>query len=257
MATASSSMSAVHSMRRRMRATSCRSHSNLASAVDGVLISHPHQDHYGLLEDVPAGWPIYCGAATERLIRLSSAIFGKELPHAFHPWKSGVALQIGPFTITPFLIDHSAFDAYMMLIEVHGKRVLYSGDFRTHGRKSVLTRRLMAAPPENIDVLLMEGTNLGSDKPCITESDLEDDFVDLFRSTAGRVFVAWSAQNVDRTVTLYRACLKAGRTLVVDLYTAEVMEALAEFRKAAAARLEESEGGCHQRVCPDVSTDRP
>jgi ribonuclease J len=119
----------------------------------------------------------------------------------------------------------------MVLIEVHGKRVFYSGDFRTHGRKAALTRRLMAAPPKSVDVLLMEGTNLGSDKPCTTESNLEDAFVNLFRSTAGRVFVAWSAQNVDRTVTLYRACLKAGRTLVVDLYTAEVMEALAEFGK--------------------------
>ncbi len=202
---------------------------DLTGAVDGVLISHPHQDHYGLLEDVPAAWPIYCGAATERLISLSSAIFGKELPHAFHPWKSAAAHQIGPFTVTPFLIDHSAFDAYMLLIEVHGNRLLYSGDFRTHGRTAALTKRLMAAPPENLDVLLMEGTNLGSDKPCITESNLEDGFVDLFRSTAGRVFVAWSAQNVDRTVTLYRACLKAGRTLAIDLYTAEVMEALAEF----------------------------
>jgi ribonuclease J len=204
---------------------------SLNAATDGVLISHPHQDHYGLLEDVPAGWPIYSGAATERLIRLSSAIFGKELPHAFNPWRSGAALQIGPFAVTPFLIDHSAFDAYMLLIEVHGKRILYSGDFRIHGRKSTLTRKLMATPPENLDVLLMEGTNLGSDKSCVTESDLEDAFVDLFQSTVGRVFVAWSAQNVDRTVTLYRACLKAGRTLVVDLYTAEVMEALAEFGK--------------------------
>jgi ribonuclease J len=204
---------------------------DLNTPVDGVLITHPHQDHYGLLEDVPAGWPIYSGAATERLIRLSSAILGKELPHGFNPWKSGVALEIGPFAVTPFLIDHSAFDAYMLLIDVHGKRILYSGDFRMHGRKSSLTRRLMAAPPENLDVLLMEGTNLGSDKPCVTEDELEDEFVDLFRSTAGRVFVAWSAQNVDRTVTLYRACLKVGRTLVVDLYTAEVMEALAESGK--------------------------
>ena len=204
---------------------------DLEAPCDGILISHPHQDHYGLLEEAPAGWPIYCGAATERLIRLSSAIFGKELPHAFHPWKNGTAFQIGPFTLTPFLIDHSAFDAYMVLIEVHGRRLLYSGDFRTHGRKSALTKRLMAAPPENIDVLLMEGTNLGSDKTCTTESNLEGAFVDLFRSTTGRVFVAWSAQNVDRTVTLYRACLKTGRTLVIDLYTAEVMEALAEFGK--------------------------
>jgi ribonuclease J len=201
---------------------------DLSAAVDGVVITHPHQDHYGLLEDVPAGWPIYSGVATERLIRLSSAIFGKELPHVFHPWKSGAKFDIGPFAVTPFLIDHSAFDAYMLLIEVQGKRILY---FRIHGRKSILTRRLMATPPENLDVLLMEGTNLGSDKSCVTESDLEETFVDLFQSTPGRVFVAWSAQNVDRTVTLYRACLKAGRTLVVDLYTAEVMEALAEFGK--------------------------
>jgi ribonuclease J len=204
---------------------------DLKAAVDGVLITHPHQDHYGLLEDVPAGWPIYSGAATERLIRLSSAIFGKKLPHVFQLWKSGAKIDIGPFTVTPFLIDHSAFDAYMLLIDVQGKRILYSGDFRIHGRKSTLTRKLMATPPENIDVLLMEGTNLGSDKSCVTESDLEDVFVDLFRSTTGRVFVAWSAQNIDRTVTLYRSCLKARRTLVVDLYTAEVMEALAEFGK--------------------------
>jgi ribonuclease J len=77
-----------------------------------------------------------------------------------------------------------------VLIEVHGKGILYSGDFRTHGRKSALTERLMAAPPKNVDVLLMEGTNLGSDKACTTESNLEDAFVDLFRSTADRVFVA-------------------------------------------------------------------
>jgi ribonuclease J len=204
---------------------------DISSPIDGVLISHPHQDHYGVLEEVPAIWPIYSGEPTARLIKLTSAVFGKHLPHTFIPWKSDVSFQVGPFAVTPLLTDHSAFDAHMLLIEVHGRRVLYSGDFRTHGRKSALPQRLMNSPPRNLDVLLIEGTNLGSDKSCVTESDLEGQFVDLFRGTPGRVFVAWSAQNVDRTVTLYRACLKTGRTLVVDLYTAEVMEALAEFGK--------------------------
>ncbi len=202
-----------------------------AAPVDGVLVSHPHQDHYGLLEETPASWPVYCGEATARLIRLTSGIFGKRVPEVFIPWESGVPFQIGPFRVTPLLTDHSAFDAYMLVIEVHGKRILYSGDFRTHGRKSVLPRRLMQSPPPEIDVLLLEGTNLGGNKPCAREDDLEGAFVGLFRRTAGRVFVAWSAQNIDRTVTLYRACLKTGRTLVVDLYTAEVMEAVADFGK--------------------------
>jgi ribonuclease J len=204
---------------------------DIASPIDAVLISHPHQDHYGVLEDVPANWPIYSGEPTSRLIKVTSAIFRKQLPHNFTPWKSGVCFKVGTFAVTPLLTDHSAFDAHMLLIEVYGKRILYSGDFRTHGRKSALPQRLMKSPPRNLDVLLMEGTNLGSDKSCVTEGDLEGQFVELFRGTAGRVFVAWSAQNVDRTVTLYRACLKTGRTLVVDLYTAEVMEALADFGK--------------------------
>jgi ribonuclease J len=195
----------------------------------GVLISHPHQDHYGLLNETPAHWPVFCGEPTRHLIQLTSGMFGKPIDRVFQPWTSGISQQIGPFKVTPYLTDHSAFDAHMLLIEAAGKRIFYSGDFRLHGRKSVLVQRLMNNPPPGIDVLLMEGTNLGSDKPCMSESDLEDDFVSLFQETAGRVFVAWSAQNIDRTVTLYRACRKAGRTLAIDLYTAEVLEKLGAF----------------------------
>lgn len=202
---------------------------DLANANTSVLISHPHQDHYGLLDETPPSWPVYSGAATERLIRLTAAIFDKRIDRAFTHWTPGEATHIGPFRVVPWLTDHSAFDAHMLQIEVAGRRILYSGDFRRHGRKASLVERLMREPPEGIDVLLMEGTNLGTNKPSRTEAALEADFVELFRTTPGRVFVAWSAQNVDRSVTLYRAALRTGRTLVVDLYTAEVMRALGDF----------------------------
>ena len=196
--------------------------------VDGVLISHPHQDHYGLLDETPADWPVYSGEFAGRLMRLTANIFGTAPDRDYRHWRSGEAIDIGPFKVTPYLTDHSAFDAYMLLIEVAGTRILYSGDFRIHGCKAALVERLMATPPANLDVLLMEGTNLGSDKPTKHESDLEADFVTLLRETPGRVFVCWSAQNIDRTVSLYRACIKTRRTLAVDLYTAEVLELLGE-----------------------------
>lgn len=203
-----------------------------------VVISHPHQDHYGLLNEIPRDWSVHCGAASEKLMRLTASITGGQIEQNCHLWKSGQSTEVGPFTITPLLTDHSAFDAHMVLIETMGKRVLYSGDFRIHGRKSALVERLMSSPPKDVDVLLLEGTNLGSDKPTKSEVDLEEDFVELFRATPGRVFVAWSAQNVDRTVTLYRAAKKTGRTLVVDLYTAEVMELLAEHGRLPRAGLD-------------------
>jgi ribonuclease J len=153
-------------------------------------VSHPHQDHYGLLEELPSAWPVYCGEATSKLIRLTQDITRRPLSIAFKHWKPGQSTEVGQFVVTPYLTDHSAFDAYMLLIEVAGKRIFYSGDFRVHGRKAGLVRQLMSDPPRDIDVLLMEGTNLGSDKPCVSESDLEDDFVRLFSETKGRVFVA-------------------------------------------------------------------
>lgn len=35
--------------------------------------------------------------------------------------------------VTPYFVSHSAFDAYMFLIECEGKKILHTGDFRRHG----------------------------------------------------------------------------------------------------------------------------
>lgn len=61
-----------------------------------VLISHPHQYHYGLLDEVPASWPIYSGAATEKLIRLTASITGKNVDRPFLTWRSGERCGLGP-----------------------------------------------------------------------------------------------------------------------------------------------------------------
>jgi ribonuclease J len=190
-----------------------------------VLISHPHQDHWGIIEQLPASWPVWTGSKSAQLIAIPCDLLRRPLTRSFTTWNSRTKrFAVGPFAVTPILTDHSAFDAYMLLIEADGRRILYTGDFRRHGRKSVLVDRMMAKPPADIDVLIIEGTNLGADKPVKAEQQLEEDFVELFNRTKGRVFVTWSGQNIDRTVTLYRAARRTDRTLVVDLYTADVLD---------------------------------
>jgi ribonuclease J len=135
---------------------------------------------------------------------------------------------LGSFRVTPFLLDHSAYDAYALLVEAEGKRLFYSGDFRDHGRKRTRLTDLMANPPPVIDALLMEGTTLGRSQglaPSLREADLENDFARCFNETRGLALVHVSAQNIDRLVTIFRACLRSKRTMVIDLYTALILEA--------------------------------
>ncbi|MGD1104644.1 MAG: MBL fold metallo-hydrolase [Terriglobia bacterium] len=168
-----------------------------------VLISHPHQDHWGLVEELPATWPIWTGSKSAKLIAITSDVTRRPLTRTFETWNSRSGpFAIGPFTVKPYLTDHSAFDAYMLLVEGAGKRILYTGDFRRHGRKSVLVDQFMANPPPDIDVLVTEGTNLGSDKPVKSEKEIEQDFVELFKRIKGRVFVSWSGQNIDRLAAI-------------------------------------------------------
>jgi ribonuclease J len=197
----------------------------------GVVISHAHQDHWGLVDQVPPRTPVFIGEATHRI--LAEAAF----------WSSGATMtpagflthrgpfDVGPFTLTPYLNDHSAFDAYSVLVEADGHRLFYSGDIRGHGRKAGIFEELLRKPPGNIDVLLMEGTNIRpyseatENEPAVSEADLEAACVQEFKSTAGMVLAVWSAQNIDRLVTFYRAALRSDRDLVVDLYTASIARA--------------------------------
>lgn len=194
----------------------------------GVVLSHPHLDHYGLAAQIGDGVPVYLGAEAAKVLAAASFFS----PISRRPALTGylrdrTPLNLGPFTVTPFLADHSAFDAYSLLVESNGRRLFYTGDIRGHGRKAALFDRLVANPPR-ADVLLMEGTNVRSAPgatPRRTETDVEDELVDTFEATGGLVAVFSSAQNLDRLVTVFRAARRAGRTLVVDLYTATVAQA--------------------------------
>lgn len=82
----------------------------------GVVLSHPHLDHYGLAFRVPPSTRVLMGSAAERILE-ASAIFtpsGGTFENVTH-LENGKTLPLGPFKITPYLMDHSAYDSYAML----------------------------------------------------------------------------------------------------------------------------------------------
>ncbi|MGD9548129.1 MAG: MBL fold metallo-hydrolase [Candidatus Krumholzibacteriia bacterium] len=198
-------------------------------SLDGVVISHPHLDHFGLLHHIPGHVPVAMGAAARRIIQAAGDFMYGPRPTLAGPDLSHKkTMEIGPFRITSFLVDHSAYDAYALLVEADGRCVFYSGDLRDHGRKAPLTGQLIANPPGGVDTLLLEGSSLGrlgEDDRFPTEEKISEQAAQLISETAGLVMVHMSAQNIDRLVSVFKAARRCGRNLVIDLYAAAILEA--------------------------------
>jgi ribonuclease J len=203
-------------------------------SVDALLVSHPHQDHFGLMASLPPGTPIYLGKLARSLIDATRVFIGEErYALDFRDFKAWQPFTIGDFTITPYLVDHSAVDAYAFLIEAEGKRLFYSGDLRSHGRKGILFENLVKHPVRDIDVLFLEGTMLRRNNDLFpNEKAVEDKIFETIHHQKNISFLLSSSQNIDRVVSAFRACMQARKFLVVDFYTAWVLEKLRQVSHA-------------------------
>ncbi len=198
---------------------------------DALVISHPHQDHCGLLDTLPTNMPVYIGSVAKNLLDSTRTFLRRQpLQNNFCHFKAWRPFSIGNITITLYLMDHSATDAYAFLIEAEGERIFYTGDFRGHGRKSVLFDNLLKKPPQNVDLLLMEGTMLQRNNSAFPDEDhVEAAIHEILKKQDNISFLISSSQNIDRIVSAYRASKNSGKTLVIDIYSAWVLEQLRQI----------------------------
>ena len=195
--------------------------------VDALLISHSHQDHWGLMESVGAEVPVFIGKLTLDLILATRLFLGNNPPDCnFRPFVKYKEIEIaGTFRVFPYLVDHSAPEAFAFVIEADGQRIFYTGDFRATGRKRTLFDHLILKPPPNIDLMLTEGTMVNrSNHLYPTEDAVETAIRNVIKMQKNITFVISSGQNIDRFCSLFRCCIKENKTLIVDVYVAWVLD---------------------------------
>ena len=115
-------------------------------------------------------------------------------------------------------------------MEADGKSLFYSGDFRSHGRKWKVFKWFKYNAPQNVDYLLLEGTSIGREnKRHKTEEAIEKELIEVFKQPDKINLIYTSGQNIDRIVSVYKACLMTNKTLIVDVYIASILTNLKKF----------------------------
>ncbi len=197
------------------------------SGVAAVFISHAHPDHYGLLSLINKNIPIYMSKAAAIILKKVVPLFGKENYADLNiiEISDGEEVRIDDFSVRAYEVDHSA--AVAMAFEISGecKRILYSGGIRFHGRRAWRSQNL----EDNVtlpDYLLLEGSTLGREKQeQLTEYDVEKQLTELFAKPKLSLIV-FSTQNIDRLVSVYNACVRQNKILVLDPYSCAILENL-------------------------------
>lgn len=209
--------------------------SNISKKCDAVFITHYHLDHIGEYMKVKKKIPIYIGEQAKDIFMIYqkkmkeprlSEITEEHIDRlkTFKTFEANSPIEIGDIKITPIRVDHSAYDSYMFLIEADGKRILHTGDFRTHGPigKDIPN---MLKDVGKVDVLICEHTTLSrTDETFMTEEMLQEEAVNLIKENK-YIFIMCASTNIDRIASFYHANKKAGNKIFIcDDYQKDILD---------------------------------
>ena len=196
------------------------------SDCDGIVISHYHMDHLGQLTSALPEIPLYMGELSKEIALIGAEYQDRDLYLRLlgaNTFRGGEAFSIGDIHIRPLVIDHSAADSYMFVIEAEGKRVLYTGDFRIHGLRHHVLDKLVNTYIGEVDVLITEGTSLFRDADdCISEATVLDD-ISSYIQDGKYAFVMCSSTNIDRIMGIWQN-MPTDKVLICDAYQKRILD---------------------------------
>jgi ribonuclease J len=227
----------------------------------GVLLSHAHADHAAYIHHLRSDIPIYCSKPTHAILKAlndtssgsftdltelvrcfetyinKQGLISKKVknrhpeiiePREFNILNFGEKFRIDNLEIVPYNVDHSLPGATGYIIHTSSGNIIYTGDFRFHGRRREKTEDFMkACLKEKPDVLIVEGTRIDS-KKTKEEFHVESEVAKASLKSKGLTVCNWPVRDTDRMISFLKASKKVDKTLTVDLKQAYLVDQLRE-----------------------------
>ncbi|MBA5776511.1 ribonuclease J [Stappia sp. F7233] len=189
--------------------------------LDGIVITHAHEDHYGALIHL---WPklkapLYMTPFAAGLLEAKKeSEFGAEhLPVTVV--EQGSRHRIGPFDVEFVSQSHSIPEPCALAIRTDIGTVVHSGDWKIDPTPGVGlpidTKRLSEIGREGVRALICDSTNAIREGESPSEADVAQELGRIIRKAKYRVAVTTFASNISRIRSVALAARAAEREVVV------------------------------------------
>ena len=194
-----------------------------ADAIDGIVISHGHEDHMGglafLLREISA--PIYGSRLSLQMARGRIEEAGLANRTQFIAVEDGERRKIGAFDVEFIPVTHSVPNGFATAYHTPQGVILHSGDFKldmtpVDNRRTDLARIGALADSEGIRLLLSDSTNVESPGYTASERTVGVTLRSIFAEhRTRRIIVACFASHIHRVQQLADAAIAQGRRIAL------------------------------------------
>lgn len=190
-------------------------------ALDGLVLTHAHEDHVGAVIDL---WPklevpIYATPFTAGMLRSKLAEFGGKLKLPITEIPLSGTFEAGPFGVEFLTLAHSIPEPSALVIKTPLGTVVHTGDWKFDKTPvigpAVQEDRLEALGNEGVLALVCDSTNAMREGRSPSEHQVADSLLSVIQAAKKRVAVTTFASNVARIKAVADAATATGRQLII------------------------------------------
>ncbi len=186
--------------------------------IKAVFFSHAHLDHIGLIDFINDSIDKYMSDYSKEILSffMEKGIIKRSVSNVK---VINSPVRIGPFTVSPILIDHDIPGAMAFKIDTPKGTVFYTGDIYFHGRFSEKSSNFVKqARDAHPYILITEGTRFGwGFVTSLTEEQLKKQVMDVLEQCGGILFANPYEPHISRIQTFFEVAREKKRNFIVTL----------------------------------------